>query len=123
MLKDMPRHQQLKYAISKDVLRGDSTVFYILEPKYDQLQHDNSVKLMESTIETCLKKASDLKMRTVSFSIAPAQCKAWSSGLYERTKIRSIISTMKRLDTVELVRLVSEDHIVTNNVKEILDEF
>ena len=89
---------------------------------YDQLQHGNSVKLLEKTIRTCLEKANELKMQTVSFAIAPAQCKAWPLGLYESIKIRSNVDKIKCLKNVDLVRLVSEDQVATNYAKDILDQ-
>ena len=63
---------------------------------YGELQHENSISILEETIKTCLEKADVLKCNYISIPIWSFPCKKWPSGLAVEVKISSVVTNIKR---------------------------
>ena len=73
---------------------------------YGELQHENSISILEETIKTWLEKSDVLKCNYISIPLWSFPCKKWPSGLAVKVKIESVVTNIKRAKYVGWLCLI-----------------
>ena len=81
---------------------------------YGELQHENSISILEETIITCLEKADVLKCNYISIPLWSFPCKKWPSGLAVKVKIPSVVTSTGRSMLVGCVWFVRDDNLLSH---------
>ena len=94
--------------------------FLFTEPLYDSLQQSYCIELLKQTIIRCLEKANELKLRTLSLAAETPESKRWPLPLSLEVKITSVKEYLRHSAYVEVVRLVSENNIIIQQVNNVI---
>ena len=72
-------------------------------PLYGELQHDNSIRILDETIKASMEKADALKVASVSLPIWSSPHQKWPSHLAEKVKMSSDTSNISRAKYISFV--------------------